>query len=63
MVAGRKSLGKSCGGPKITRKNRFVHFYLPLLLGSRPEKKLGGLTVFAVASGQIVDLQVQTAYN
>jgi hypothetical protein len=31
--------GKACGRPQITGENRFVHIYLPLLWGSRPEAK------------------------
>jgi hypothetical protein len=44
MVAVRRSLEKACGTPHITRKNRFVHFYLPLIVHYERQVKMGEQT-------------------
>jgi hypothetical protein len=39
--------------PQINKEKRFVRFYLPLPWGSRPEAKIGGLTV-PMAAGRLI---------
>jgi hypothetical protein len=54
MVASHRSMEKACGRSQITRKNRFVRFYLPLLWGADRRRKIGGFTVPVAAANHIV---------